>query len=457
MALTQANILIIDDNKQILESVDLFLSRHFSYIETCSSTNNLNFLLSNNNYDIILLDMNLTPGKHSGNEGLYWLKEILKQDSEAIIILITAFGKVELAVEGIKLGAFDFILKPWDNQKLLTTIKAGVKLRKSQREVSNLKNQNTVLNELIEQNNQVIQGVSKEIKEVDQLIKKVAVTDANVLVLGENGTGKEVVARQIHKNSNRSKQIFMSVDLSALPESLFESELFGHISGAFTDAKSDKIGKIEAAQKGTLFLDEIGNLPMQLQSKLLTVLQTKTIYRLGSTKPIQVNFRLICATNKPIKELIKKELFREDLLFRINTVEINLPALRERKNDIPTFTKHFLQSFARKYGKKDLKIDEKAQKKLNDYSWPGNIRELKHSIERAVILSSKSIIATSDFTFTKLKEQNVNNEELNLVELEKMAIRKAIVKAKGNMSKAAEFLGVSRTTLYFKISKYEIQ
>jgi len=332
VALTQANILVIDDNKQILESLELFLSRHFTHIETCPSTNNLNFLLSNNTYDLILLDMNLTPGKHSGNEGLFWLKEILKHDKEAVIILITAFGKVELAVEGIKLGAFDFILKPWENQKLLTSIKAGIKLHKSQKEVSNLKTQNKALNDLVEQNHQYINGTSYEIKEIHKIIDKVAKTDASVLVLGENGTGKEVIARQIHKKSNRHDKIFMSVDLSALSESLFESELFGHTAGAFTDAKTDKIGKIEAAQNGTLFLDEIGNLPISLQSKLLTVLQTKTIYRLGSTKPIHVNFRLICATNKPIKKLITENQFREDLLFRINTVEITVPAIRERNS-----------------------------------------------------------------------------------------------------------------------------
>lgn len=456
MAITHANILVIDDNKQILESLDLFLSRYFSNITTTASTNNINFLLEQNNFDLVILDMNLTPGKHSGNEGLFWLKEILKFDPSISIILITAYGKIELAVEGIKLGGFDFILKPWDNQKLLTTIKGGLKLRKSQKEVLHLKLKNAALNQMIVQDYSYIKGKSAEIKETNALIEKIASTDANVLVLGENGTGKEVIAREIHKKSNRNDQIFMAVDLSSLPESLFESELFGHIEGAFTDAKTDKIGKIEAANKGTLFLDEIGNLSIQLQSKLLTVLQTKTIYRLGSTKPILVDFRLICATNKPLVKLISENQFREDLLFRINTVEIKIPPLRERKMDIPEFVNYFLQYFGNKYNKCNLSLNNKALKKLTDYNWPGNIRELKHSIERSVILSSNQVITESDFSFTDISETQSEIDELNLVELEKIAIKKAIAKCKGNMSKAAELLGVSRTTLYFKISKYGI-
>lgn len=454
MALTKSNILIIDDNQQIRESLELFLGRHFTNVQSLSSAKTIISELEQNSYDLILLDMNLTPGKHSGNEGLFWLKEMLKQHPEIIIILITAFGKVELAVDGLKQGAFDFILKPWDNNKLLSTIKAGLKLLKSQHEVKTLKDQKSALTSIIDQNYNYLKGQSEEIKQIDQIIDKVAGTDANILILGENGTGKEVVAREIHKKSTRKDQIFMSVDLSALTETLFESELFGFTKGAFTDAKEDKQGKIEASQGGTLFLDEIGNLPMHLQSKLLTVLQTKSITRIGSTKPIPVDFRLICATNKPLHTLISENQFREDLLFRINTVEINVPALRNRQKDIELFSNYFLDIYSNKYGKGKINFSKSALKKLENYSWPGNIRELKHAIERAVILSNDKSLTPGDFAFTYITVQNHQDDILKLDELEKQAIKKAIKKSDGNMSKAAEFLGVSRTTLYAKISKY---
>lgn len=454
MSISNANILIIDDNKQIRESLELFLGRHFSLVSSLSSTNDLFNCLEKQNFDIILLDMNLSPGKHSGNEGLFWLKEILKKDSEAVIILITAYGKVELAVDGIKEGAFDFILKPWDNQKLLATIKAGIKFRKSKLEVNVLKDQKETLNNHLNHSIEYIKGKSESIKEVETIIDKVAETDANILVMGENGTGKEVVAREIHRKSKRSNQIFMSVDLSSLSESLFESELFGHVKGAFTDAKEDRVGKIEMANKGTLFLDEIGNLPLNLQSKLLTVIQTKSITRIGSTKPIKIDFRLICATNKALNTLISENLFREDLLFRINTVQIDVPSLQNRIKDIIPFCEYFINLYAAKYNKGELKLTKSAIGKLEKYSWPGNVRELKHSMERAVILSNKEMLSFDDFAFTDLQSKTVKNEELNLVELEKQAIQKAIEKSKGNMSKAAEMLGTSRTTLYAKISKY---
>ena len=454
MSISNANILIIDDNKQIRESLELFLGRHFSLVRSLSSTNDLFNCLDKQNFDIILLDMNLSPGKHSGNEGLFWLKEILKKDSEAVVILITAYGKVELAVDGIKDGAFDFILKPWDNQKFLATIKAGIKLRKSKLEVNALKNQKETLNNHLNHSIEYIKGNTESIKKVETIIDKVAETDANILVLAENGTGKEVVAREIHRKSKRSKQIFMSVDLSSLSESLFESELFGHVKGAFTDAKEDRIGKIEMANKGTLFLDEIGNLPLNLQSKLLTVLQTKSITRIGSTKPVKIDFRLICATNKALNTLTSENLFREDLLFRINTVQIDVPSLRNRIKDIVPFCEYYINSYATKYNKGELKLSKSAISKLEKYCWPGNIRELKHSMERAVILSNKGILSYEDFAFADLHRKTSTNDELNLVELEKQAIIKAIEKSKGNMSKAAEMLGTSRTTLYAKISKY---
>ncbi|MCG8411758.1 MAG: sigma-54 dependent transcriptional regulator [Bacteroidales bacterium] len=451
MGLINSNILIIDDNQQIRESLELFLGRHFSKVSSLASTANLVSVLQKQCFDVILLDMNLSVGKYSGNEGLFWLKEILTRDSKAIVILITAYGKVELAVSGIKQGAFDFVLKPWDNQKLLSTIKAGIKLRKSHKETD--KPQQEHPDNVIEQEYDYVKGQSAEIKNTEEIIDKVAPTDANILILGENGTGKEVVAREIHRKSLRNKQIFMSVDLSALNENLFESELFGYVKGAFTDAKEDRAGKIEAANGGTLFLDEIGNLPMHLQSKLLTVLQTKTITRIGSSESRKIDFRLICATNKPLNLFVADNLFREDLLFRINTVQIDVPALRNRKQDIPVLSNYFLNKFVVRYHK-EFTISKTAMQKLKAYSWPGNIRELKHTIERAVILGNKNLLSPDDFLFTNLNEKTISDDVINLEELEKIAIQKAIKKSKGNMSKAAEFLGVSRTTLYSKLSKY---
>ena len=454
MSITDSSILIIDDNEQIRESIELFLGRHFSQVQTLSSPNNLVHTLENHNFDVILLDMNFSPGKYSGNEGIFWLREILKKEHDAVIILITAYGKVDLAVNGIKEGAFDFILKPWDNVKLLSTIKAGILLRKSRLELRELKDQQHFLTNDREQDFRFHKGTSSAIKNIDTIIDKVAETDANILILGENGTGKEVIAREIHRKSKRNKQIFMSVDLSALTESLFESELFGYNKGAFTDAKEDRAGKIEASNKGTLFLDEIGNLPLHLQSKLLTVLQTKSITRLGSSKSKKIDFRLICATNKPLNKLIHEEVFREDLLFRINTVQIEAPPLRNRKEDILPLSEYFLQVYSQKYNKQSLRITSSAVSKLEAYRWPGNIRELKHTIERAVILSNDNKLKPEDFAFFDTLNNSSDNDVLNLTDLEQIAIKKAIKKAGGNISKAAEILGISRTTLYFKLSKY---
>lgn len=454
MATTESNILIIDDNTEIRESLELFLGRHFSNVESLSSPKNMVHTIEGNNFDVILLDMNFSPGKYSGNEGVFWLREILKLDPDAVVILITAYGKVELAVSTIKEGAFDFILKPWEHEKLLSTIKAGIKLRRSRLEVKELKEQKQILNHSSENDFRFIPGNSTKMKDIEALIHKVAKTDANILVLGENGTGKEVIAREIHRKSNRKDEIFMSIDLSSLSDSLFESELFGHKKGAFTDAKEDRTGKIEASNKGTLFLDEIGNLPLHLQSKLLTVLQTKSISRIGSNTTKKIDFRLICATNKALKALIQEGNFREDLLYRINTVQIDIPPLRDRREDIIPLSDFFLQQYSKKYQKTDLKINNSVASKLENYLWPGNIRELNHAIERAVILSNDNKLKPEDFALTELCDSNSSENILNLTELEKLAIKKAIKKAEGNMSKAADILGISRTTLYFKISKY---
>ncbi|HAN19493.1 MAG: sigma-54-dependent Fis family transcriptional regulator [Bacteroidetes bacterium GWC2_33_15] len=453
MILTESSILIIDDNDEIRESLKLFLGRHFSNIVSLSAPNNLFYVIDNNNFDIILLDMNFSRGKYSGNEGLFWLKEILKRNPELVIILITAYGKIDLAVNGIKEGAFDFILKPWENEKLLSTIKAGIKLKKSNTEVKELKEKQQLFNTSEINDYKYLHGPSLSMKKIDLILNKVAGTDANILILGENGTGKEVIAREIHRRSLRNNQVFMSVDLSSLTNSLFESELFGYKQGAFTDAKEDRLGKIEASHNGTLFLDEIGNLPVNLQSKLLTVIQTKSVTRLGSIRSRNIDFRLICATNKPLTRLIQEGLFREDLLFRINTVQIEIPALRNRKEDILPFCEYFLDIYNKKYSKKNT-LSKSAISKLENYHWPGNIRELKHSIERISILSTNNNIKAEDFAFIEPLEAKTDDQILNLLELEQVAIKKAIKKSGGNMSKAAEILGISRTTLYFKLSKY---
>ncbi|OFX20120.1 MAG: sigma-54-dependent Fis family transcriptional regulator [Bacteroidetes bacterium GWA2_31_9b] len=454
MALIESSILIVDDNDQICESLELFLGRYFSDTTSLSNPNNLIHTLENKYFDVILLDMNFSSGRYSGNEGLFWLKEILKRDKNSVIILITAYGKVELAVNGIKEGAFDFVLKPWENEKLISTIKAGIEIRKSRLEIAELKDQQQILNSTSDKEFFFLKGTSPEMKEIEQIISKVARTDANILVHGENGTGKEIIAREIHRQSKRNGQVFMSVDLSSLTDSLFESELFGYKKGAFTDAKEDRAGKIEVSHKGSLFLDEIGNLPINLQSKLLTVIQTKTITRLGSTQSKKIDFRLICATNKPLNQKIQEGLFREDLLYRINTVQIEIPPLRNRKQDIIPLCEYFLVQQTKKYNKPQMKLSKSALTKLQDYMWPGNVRELKHVIERAVILNSNSQLKPEDFVFSELTENKITDDILNLIELEKLAIKKAVKKAGGNMTKASEILGISRTTLYFKLSKY---
>lgn len=451
-----ATILLIDDNEEVLQSTELFLNRKYRNVITLSSPGNINSVLRENRVDVILLDMNFKAGRYTGTEGLFWLKELLKQDKSLVIILITAYGNVELAVDGLKEGAFDFLLKPWDNEKLIGTINAGLKLRKSQTEAGRLKEVTHALRGSKHNQDNYVHGESQAMKDLNDLMGRVAPTDANVLILGPNGAGKEVVARQIHKLSSRSEEVFMGIDLSALSENLFESELFGHVKGAFTDAKEQTSGKIELAHKGTLFFDEIGNLPLHLQSKLLTVLQSKEMYKVGSSKPVDVDFRLLCATNKDIHKLVNEGLFRQDLLFRINTFELVIPGLDERTEDILPLAQHFLSIYKRKYDKNQLKLTSSAMEKLKNYHWPGNIRELKHLMERAVILTSGDHLTAASFEFSGkevLSPQSIN-EILDLTELEKHAIKRAIQKCQGNISKASELLGVSRTTLYFKISKY---
>jgi DNA-binding NtrC family response regulator len=458
MAVKKGKILIVDDNVQILESLKILLKSEYEEIETIKNPNLIPEKIRSGNYDIILLDMNFAAGISTGNEGIFWLREILKLDPDAIVILITAYGDINLAVQSIKEGATDFITKPWDTEKLIVTLNTAYELRQSKLKVNSLKNKQRQLTEDIDKRFQMFTGTSKTMQEVQQTINKVASTDVNVLILGENGTGKELIAREIHKKSKRSSEVFVSVDMGAITETLFESEIFGHVKGAFTDAKEDKAGRFETASGGTLFLDEIGNIPLSLQSKLLAVLQNRQITRLGSNKVIPIDIRLVSATNKPIFNMVEENLFREDLLYRINTIQIEVPPLRKRKDDIPGFIDYFLKQYSNKYEKPLLKITESAYDLLVNYSWPGNVRELKHTVEKAVILSESDVLKPEDFYLRQLKPaDNEISDSLKLADTEKHAIKKVLEKCNGNMSKAAKMLEISRTTLYAKLDKYKIK
>jgi DNA-binding NtrC family response regulator len=448
----KGRILIIDDNTQILHALQLLLKPEFEEITCIKNPNLLPSLLRNNNYDVILLDMNFRSGDNSGNEGLYWLSGIQKADPLVSVIMITAYGDIDLAVRAIKEGATDFIAKPWDAEKLIITVKNAMKLRNSKFEVNHLRVKQKQINEDIEKQFRLFRGISKRMEAVYKTIDKVAPTDAHILILGENGTGKEVIAREIHRKSNRSAEIFLAVDMGSVSETLFESEMFGHVKGSFTDAKEDRIGRFETASGGTLFLDEIGNLSMSAQSKLLGVLQNHEITRLGSSKPIQVDIRLITATNKNPDELIHQQLFREDLLFRINTIQIELPPLRERKEDIPGLADFFLAEYAKKYEKPSLKMNDAIYNALVNYHWSGNIRELKHTIEKAVILCDSDNLRPENLNLKgrvpfKQDEESVSS----LSDIEKTAIMRVLEKCGGNISKAAKMLDISRTTLYSKL------
>ena len=457
MKKAEGNLLIVDDNQDILDALSLFIEDGFKKVFYVKNPNLIPQYIKNKNIDLVLLDMNYSAGINSGNEGIYWIREILLFDPEIVIIPITAYGEVNIAVRSLKEGAFDFVLKPWDNQKLLSTLKAGYKLRKSKKEVKKLKRQNEIL---IEENKSKIPeliGSSQLINDVYKLVKKVAKTDANILIMGENGTGKEVISRELYKRSNRNNKPFGSVDLGSLNENLFESELFGHEKGAFTDANERKIGRFEAAKEGTLFMDEIGNIPLQLQAKLLSVIQKKEVIRIGSTLSIPIDVRLICATNKNLEQLVSEGLFREDLFYRINTIVIELPPLRSRIEDISLFAEYFLQKFADTYQKNNLKFTPKAIEKLKQHNWPGNIRELEHNIEKVVILSENEYIDATDFDFRRTNNfPSLTSRALTLEEIEKNAIINALNKHKGNLSEAAKELAISRQTIYNKMNKFEI-
>ncbi len=449
--MNKGSLLIVDDNEEILIALKLFLNEYFT-ITTEKNPNKIPSLLREKAFDLYILDMNFSAGKNSGNEGLFWMQEILKSDTEAIIIFITAYGDVELSVKAMKLGATDFIQKPWEDEKLLATVQSAYKLRKSRVEIKQLKEKNELISRSNIIESSMIIGQSKTMAGIMETIKKVAQTDANILILGENGTGKELIANEIHRQSNRNNEVFIKVDVAALTESLFESELFGYKKGSFTDAKEDRMGRLEAASGGTLFLDEIGNINMNQQSKLLAVLQNKQIIRLGENLPRDINIRLIAATNKNLQQMVSDHEFRDDLLYRINTIQIEIPALRERLEDLPIFLDVFLKKYSEKYQKPLLKTNKQTIKYLQNYHWPGNIREFEHLVEKAVIMEDASIFNFSLRTGISVKE----NQSLNLEDNQKNLILRAINKVKGNYSAAAEELGISRKTLYNKLKKYEL-
>lgn len=447
-------ILIIDDNQELLVAMRLLLKEYFTEVTTLSSPNTLPSILRNNQYDAIMLDMNFTAGVNTGNEGIYWLKRIKEIDPEAVVILITAYGDVGLAVNAMKEGATDFILKPWDDDKLVATLRTACRLRNSTREINRLNKQKQHLNENIDRHYGHVLGESMAMKKLFSTIDKVAGTDANILITGENGTGKELIAREIHRRSKRNTEIFVGVDMGSLSDSLFESELFGHQKGAFTDAKQDRTGRFELANEGTLFLDEIGNLPLALQSKLLSAIQTRTIIPLGSNAPVSFNIRLICATNKPLYRMVEEGNFREDLLYRINTIHIELPPLRQRTGDIPLLANHFFSQYTQKYHKTLTCITDEAMLKLAGYGWPGNIRQLEHAIEKAVILTDNEQLQPTDFLLQESGELLPGS--LNLEENECIIIKKALNKHNHNISAAVRELGISRKTLYNKMKRYEL-
>lgn len=440
----QGKIIVVDDNKGVLTALQLLLKKYFNEVITLSSPNNLLPALRNEPAEVILLDMNFTAGINSGNEGLFWLHEIKKVNPHIPVVLFTAYADIDLAVKGIKEGATDFVVKPWDNDKMVETLIAACsKKKKSSKEKTETGTPG------------MYWGESPAMRQVRALVEKVAATDANILITGENGTGKEVLAREIHSLSLRKQQPMIAVDMGAITETLFESELFGHTKGAFTDAHTDRAGKFEIADNGTLFLDEIGNLPYHLQAKLLTVLQRRSVIRVGSNTPIPVNIRLVCATNRNLQEMVNKEEFREDLLYRINTIHIEIPSLRERKEDIIPLSEIFLARFCQQYGKRSMKLSNEAKEKLISHPWYGNIRELEHALEKAVIISDGTILSGSSFQLPQKKEMP-ESAVSTLEEMELKMIQKAIDKCKGNLSAVASQLGITRQTLYNKMKKFNL-
>ena len=449
---------MIDDDEDVLLAAKMLLKKQGHHVIIEKNPNKIPFLLNNDTYDVILLDMNFAEGRSHGEEGFRWLDYVRRRDPDAVVILITAYGDVELAVRAIKQGATDFVLKPWQNEKLLATVSSAVALRASRREVEHLRTRQGALSEELSQPYRDIIGSSAPMRRVLDMIRKVAATDANILILGENGTGKELIARAIHRESHRTNDVFLSVDMGAVSETLFESEMFGYVKGAFTDARQDRAGRFELATGGTLFLDEIGNLSLPLQAKLLTVLQNRQVTRLGANRSTAIDIRLICATNMPIHDMVAARTFRQDLLYRINTVELHIPALRERPDDIPPLVEHFLAVYCRKYKKEAKYAAPATMAVLERYPWPGNVRELQHAVERAVILSEGDVLEAGDFFLpsTAAAVEAAEPVGSNLDEIEKEAIRRVLRKHNGNISLASEELGLTRTSLYRRLKKYNL-
>ena len=450
----QGTILVVDDNKAVLNALEMLLAGVFREVITLRTPNQIEAILESGRVDVVLLDMNFSAGINTGNEGLYWLSRIKEYAAEIPVVLFTAYADIDLAVRAVKEGATDFVVKPWDNAKLVATLLAAYRLHESRREVKQLKAKEEVLKGQLSPERTVVWGESDVMRRVRQLIEKVAVTDANVLITGENGTGKEIVAREIHALSGRRGEVMISVDMGAITETLFESELFGHVKGAFTDAREDRVGKFEAANKGTLFLDEIGTLSYALQSKLLATLQSRKVIRVGSNKPIDVNIRLICATNSDLSRMVKEGTFREDLLYRINTIHVEVPPLRERGNDILLLAEAFLRDYGRKYRKPDLSFSGETRQRLLGYSWPGNVRELQHTVEKAVIMCDRQVLTPEDFLFKSEPSEMAPLETLE--DMEREMIRKALERHEGNLSAVASRLGITRQTLYNKMKKFNL-
>ncbi len=456
----KTNILIIDDDEDILSACKALLKRQFDAVVTCQEPREIPSLMAGQDFQAIMLDMNFSPGASSGEEGLHWLGKILDIDSDAVVIMVTAFSSVGAAVEAMKLGAHDFIEKPWNNQRLTTTLAAAVRLRRSREETRRFKQHNRILTEDVSRRHHPIIGQSDAIGQVLSLIRKAAPTDANVLILGENGTGKELVAHEVHALSRRSEQAFITVDLGTVPSTLLDSELFGHKKGAFTDAREDRMGRFKAADSGTFFLDEIGNLPLSLQPKLLHVLETREVTPLGSVRAESVDIRLVSATNVTRDELRNPENFRQDLLYRLNTVEIYVPALRERVDDIPLLANAFVREYARKYNRHIDAISNRAMQTLMDYRWPGNVRELRYCIERAIILAEGHELDRHDFASLLEVAQAGDLQETpggqTLDDMEKLSIERALKNNQGNISRTAKELGLTRTSLYRRIEKFDL-
>ena len=455
MTLSKGNILIIDDDIDVLETARMFLKQYYTRVDISPDPTKIPGIISKNHYDVILLDMNFRKGRNDGVEGFYWLDRILEYDPEAVVILITAYGEIDLAVKAIKKGATDFVLKPWKNQKLLGTVMSGWKLRMSKIEVKKLKDTARYISR--GQNNGIsgIIGKSTAMLKVFDLIKKVSATAANVLILGENGTGKELVARAVHEESDRKDNQFIKVDMGAMPETLIESELFGHVKGAYTDAKEARTGSFELASGGTIFLDEIGNISLNAQAKILTVLENRIIKKIGSNIPFELDVRIVAATNNLIYDMVNEGSFRQDLLYRLNTVEIFVPPLRDRKDDVPLLTDHYFTLFSIRYKKKGVTISSGVIEKLINYNWPGNVRELQHAVERAVILNDNNVITDSELFIQKQEQGSVLSSK-TIHDMEKNFILHSLKENGGNVTQTAKVIGLTRTALYRRLHKYGI-